>query len=112
MSVEQTQVIDVVSKDKRGHIVLTISDHLDWTNMSEHVHVLQQKIETYLRFLESGEIYKKYPKASNCPIEIEIMLHYSPSLEADSHLARLQSAVENSGYGFRIVKFSATPYTN
>ena len=33
MSVEQLDVVDVVSIDKKtGHVILTISDHLDWSD--------------------------------------------------------------------------------
>ncbi len=63
MSVDQTQVIDVVSKDPKGTIVLSISDHLDWDNTKQHLLILQEKINTYLNFVDSGEICEKYPDA-------------------------------------------------
>lgn len=44
MSVEQLDVVDVISTDKEsGHVVLTISDHLDWSNSEEHQTILQCK---------------------------------------------------------------------
>ena len=55
MSVDQTKIIDIISKSKDGEIVLTISDHLDWKNLQEHLLLLQEKINTYLTFLESKE---------------------------------------------------------
>jgi len=111
MSVDQSQVIDVVSKDKKGSIVLSISDHLDWDNTKEHLQVLQEKINTYLAFLDSGEVYEKYPDAKGRPIEIEVMFHYQPNPEARSFLAKVKPIVEGSGYGFRFEQFSATPFT-
>jgi hypothetical protein len=110
MSVDQPQLIDIVSKDKKGRIVLTISDHLDWEKTKEHLLVLGEKINTYLTFLESGELYEKYPEAKNCPVEIEVMFHYQPNPEAYSFLAAVKSIVENAGYGFRLEQFSATPF--
>lgn len=41
-----------------------ISDHLDWDDELEHIHALQEKINAYLRFVESGEILGKYPQAA------------------------------------------------
>jgi hypothetical protein len=111
MSVDQSEVIDIVSKDKEGSIVLSISDHLDWENTGEHLRLLQEKINTYLRFLDSGEVYEKYPDARGRPIQIEVMFHYPPSIEARSFLAKVKPIVEDFGYGFRFEQFSATPFT-
>jgi hypothetical protein len=111
MSIDQPQVIDVVSKNKQGNIVLTISDHLDWKNAQEHLGLLQEKINTYLTFLDSGEIYNNYPDAKGYRIEIEIMFHYPLNPEARLFLAKVKPIVEESGYGFRFEQFSVTPFT-
>jgi hypothetical protein len=56
VSVEQFDVVDVVSIDKKtGHVILTISDHLDWSNSVEHQTILQAKLNKYLAFVESLE---------------------------------------------------------
>jgi len=37
MSVEQPEVIDIVSTDRfTGEVVLTVSDHLDWSDSTAH----------------------------------------------------------------------------
>lgn len=110
MSVDQPQVIDIVSKDGEGSTILTISDHLNWENTKEHLIVLQEKINTYLAFLDSGEIYEKYPEAKGRPIKIEVMFHYQLNPEAYSFLAKIKSIVEDAGYNFRFEQFSATPF--
>src|SRR5690349_8719534 len=57
VSVEQPDFVDVISTDKQtGHVVLTISDHLDWSNSTNHQTILQAKLNRYLAFVESGEI--------------------------------------------------------
>lgn len=110
MSVDQTNVIDIVSKNGKGEIVLTISDHLDWKNVHEHLVLLQEKINTYLTFLRSGEIYRKYPDARKRQIAIEVMFHYAPHPAADPLLSNVKSTVEEAGYGFRHALFAATPF--
>jgi hypothetical protein len=57
MSVENNEVIDVVSVDKQGNAILTISDHLEWSEDNEHLLILQTKINTYLGSIESGELF-------------------------------------------------------
>jgi uncharacterized protein DUF6572 len=111
MSVDQTQVIDVVSQDKDGTIVLSISDHLDWDNGKQHLLILQEKINTYLNFIDSGEIYERYPDAKGHPIQIDVRFHYQPNMEARAFLAKVKPIVENSGYSFRFEQISATPFT-
>ncbi len=111
MSVDQTQVIDVVSKGKDGTIVLSISDHLDWKNTKQHLMILQEKINTYLSFVDSGEIYEKYPEAKGHAIQIDVRFHYQPSMEGCAFLAKVKPIVEESGYSFRFELLSGTPFT-
>lgn len=110
MSVDQLQVIDIISTDKDGDIVLTISDHLDWGNTREHLLMLQEKINAYLRFLESGEVYEKYPDAKGRRLIIQVTFQYQPSPEAYLFLSRAKGIVEQAGFGFRHELFSATPF--
>jgi hypothetical protein len=45
MSLEQTSEIDIISTDRNTEkVVLTISDHLDWSNSLEHQKLLQEKL--------------------------------------------------------------------
>lgn len=44
MSIENLNVIDVVSIDKNENVVLTISDHLEWDEENNHLLLLQDKI--------------------------------------------------------------------
>jgi hypothetical protein len=70
VSVEQTDVVDILGIDREtGQVVLTISDHLDWSDSLGRQTILQKKLNTYLAFVESGEILsKQYPKAKNSPV--------------------------------------------
>ncbi len=74
MSIEQRKVIDFVGVDEKANeVVLTISDHLDWDDpKSNHLFLLQDKINDYLAFIESGELLKKYPdsKGRNPVIQV------------------------------------------
>jgi hypothetical protein len=58
VSVEQTDEVDIVGIDREtGHVVLTVSDHLDWSDSVGHqIILLQKKLNRYLTFVESGEI--------------------------------------------------------
>lgn len=101
MSVDQLDVVDVVSIDKTGHVVLTISDHLDWSNGVEHQTKLQAKFNRYLAFVESGEILERYPDAKNHPVAIKVVFKYKPDEQGWRFLARAKDFIEAAGFSLR-----------
>jgi hypothetical protein len=44
MSVDQTDVVDFISLNQQGEVVLTVSDHLPWDEANEHCLLLQEKL--------------------------------------------------------------------
>ena len=48
---------------------------------SEHLLLLQEKLNSYLAFIESGEIYESYPRAMGRQLVIDLVLKHSPSVE-------------------------------
>ena len=112
MSVEQFDVVDIVSIDRQtGQVVLTISDHLDWSDTVAHQTMLQAKLNKYLAFIESGEILTRYPDAKSRPVVIKLVLKHKPDREGFGFLARAQKVIESAGFGFRHELF-AESYDN
>jgi hypothetical protein len=73
MSVEQLDVIDDVRvASENGPVVLTIVDSLGWSDSLAHQTALQQKFSLYLAFVESGELFKKFPVSQQSPVTIHI----------------------------------------
>jgi len=67
---------------------------------------LQDKLNAYLRFLESGEIYERYPEASGRKLIINVVFMVDPNLEARSFLTRARTIVESAGFGFEFDLFA------
>jgi hypothetical protein len=112
VSVEQLNIVDIVSTDKEtGHVVLTISDHLNWSNTVEHQTTLQAKFNKYLAFVESGEILMRYPDAKNRPVTIKVVFKYRPDQEGWRFLARAKEIIDAAGFGLRYEIF-AESYDN
>jgi len=77
MSITEKEKIDFISTRKEtGEIVLTISDHLDWDDALSHLLLLQEKLNGYLHFIESGQIITEYPQSQGEKIVIEIVSKY------------------------------------
>jgi hypothetical protein len=102
MSVEQKDVIDVIGRDKAtGEIVLTISDHLDWSATLDHLYVLQEKLNAYLEFVVSGQLLEGYPEAKEKKIRIQVLFFVAPPPgEAHTFLMAAKQTVEALGYSF------------
>jgi hypothetical protein len=65
MTIEDTAQVDFISRESPGELWLTISDHLPWTeNEGRHLELLQDKLNAYLEFIESGQLWKTRPEAS------------------------------------------------
>lgn len=101
MSVEQLDVVDVISTDKSGQVVLTISDHLDWSNSEEHQTILQAKLNKYLAFVESGELLTRYSDAKDRPVAIEVVFKYRPDQSGWNFLAKATAVIESAGFTLR-----------
>lgn len=56
MSILDENMVDIIGVDpSKGIATLVITDHLEWTSpVGEHLLLLQEKINCYLRFLEGG----------------------------------------------------------
>ncbi|HGG9806199.1 TPA: DUF6572 domain-containing protein, partial [Neisseria meningitidis] len=70
MSILEENVIDSASIEN-GILILTISDHLKWDN--EHLFLLQEKINSYIQYIESGQIFEDFGESSYETIEIQLI---------------------------------------
>ena len=77
MSVDNPAIVDAIGVESDSRrVILTISDHLDWSDEQEHLFALQEKINTYLRLIESGELEVAYPDARGRVAVIDVVGKY------------------------------------
>ncbi len=100
MTVEQAKVIDAIGTDtSTGCVHLTVADHLEWN--SDHLVQLQEKLNSYLAFVESGEIHTAYPASVGRTVAIDLVLKYRPTAEAEVFLAQVGTLIKSAGLTFR-----------
>ncbi len=63
MSITYSQVIDIwaIPNWEPDNVVLYVSDHLEWgekAEQGEHLQLLQDKLNTYVAFIESGDLHR------------------------------------------------------
>ena len=100
MTIEDAQVIDIISTPKDGNgVTLTATDHLEWGDR-EHLMMLQDKLNSYLSFIESGEIYEQCPNFTGNKIIIDLVCKYPPDEEGVKFLRLCQEAMLDAGFLF------------
>ena len=98
MTISDIGVVDIVTTNNaNAECVLTISDHLPWDEPG-HLLMLQEKLNTYLSFIESGEIEGPVPDAKYRSIRINVVLAHEPTKEALDFLAQAQSIIRGAGF--------------
>ncbi len=108
MSVDQTNVIDAIGVDNMtGDLVLTITDHIEWTECdNEHLILLQEKLNTYLSFVESGEILQTYLDAKDRVILIDVVCKYPLNEQAKCFFNQVTAIIIDAGMKLRYRLFN------
>lgn len=98
MALAKTQIIDAVGICKQtGCVVLSLMDEEDWDEEAEHVKLLQDKLANYLRFIETGDMHKAYPKAQGRTARIEIRGRCRPSEGGQRFIDEMAERVRAKG---------------
>ncbi|WP_238749743.1 DUF6572 domain-containing protein [Neolewinella maritima] len=80
MSVSDASVIDMMGYDPSlDRVILTISNHLNWEDELVDLYHLQEKVNAYVSFYESGQIYKVEPRYMGKKIVIRIVSKFKPT---------------------------------
>jgi len=77
MSIIESGVIDsVIFSENYEDIILLITDHLDWSSTQDHLLLLQEKLNTYIKFFESGQLEEDFPDSKYKAIKIMVVGKY------------------------------------
>ncbi len=100
MSIDQLNKNDVISTTPDDKVMLTISDHHAWDDEGKHLLQLQDKLNAYLQFIESGQILEDYPGAKNKEFIISLAVKYIPNENALLFLSRSRESILHYGFEF------------
>lgn len=100
MGIQDARVVDAIGIDTRtGRVVLSIIDGETWSgDVLEHLFLIQEKLNSYLAFRESGEIYSVYPNAKGRDLVISIVSREAFPDQAEQMLSRMRGAIGNAGF--------------
>jgi len=105
MSVDETDKIDLLVTDKeKTHVLLVITDHLDWEEFDEehHLELLEDKINAYLHFVESGQVAEARPDLIGLPVIVRVDAKYPPNEEAEKFYRSVGPVVAEAGVSLEL----------
>lgn len=107
MSVAEAGVIDMwgIPDWDRSKIELVITDHLGWEpeEEMEHLLMLQEKVNSYISFIESGEINTAIPSAVGKAPIIRVVGKYALSKQAEAFVDRVTEVLSDADIEFEFV---------
>lgn len=110
MTVENSSTIDTVGIDRlTGAVHLNIVDPLPWDDY--HLRLLREKLNAYLGFIETGEIYQSYPEATGRELVISILLRFRPNREAVAFFEQAKAVVQSYGAAL-LLRHAGTGYVD
>ena len=100
MAVDERNVIDFVSTGKDGTVTLSIADHLSWDDEQQPLYQLQEKLNRYTEFIDSGELAEKLPEAADLRPVIRVHFVHPPTPAAQEFLSTATSLIESEAVSF------------
>lgn len=105
MSIVDTDKVDMIGipKDNTDLVRLGITDHLCWDDdILEHLYLLQEKINSYIRFIESKEVYEAFPESKGINnFLIEIFFLYEIPSECIEFLEKVKDVLASINTSLR-----------
>jgi hypothetical protein len=102
MALGKTRVVDAIGINKQSETVdLAIIDEWDWEDPENHLFMLQEKMNSYLAFIESGEIHEVYPDATGRDIAIIVYSRYPLPSEAYEFMTRAAEVIAGAGFSLQ-----------
>ncbi len=98
------RVVDVVAQDPDGNMILGVVDLTDWRSREKCL-MLQQRIDLCMEFLDSGQLYREYPKAAGKQVTIRLYLGEQPDSEGEWFLDAVSEKIRSFGVGFERQKY-------
>lgn len=93
MSVVESSVVDGMGLADNGKMKMLITDHLDWDEEYEHLLILQEKINAYIGFCESGQYKDIYANEEIRHIVFEIHFLFEPTQNVYKFLEQIPGQI-------------------
>lgn len=105
MTVTKTDVVDSIYLEREtGRIVLALLDELDWSDELAHLQLLQEKLNTYLAYVEGGGLEQQLEAGASgtvppgTPVHVHIYARCPPTPKAQRFLQLAERTFAGAGF--------------
>lgn len=109
MSVEDPTVIDFVTHDPSGEVVLVMVEGREWDGSDERLFELQEKINSYASFAVDGQLVEQHPELAGKPVRLELRCVGPPDPKTASFLDMVRGKLDEEGLEFGIQQIRRDP---
>jgi len=109
MSIDDPTVIDFVTLDRDGAVVLVMVEGRPWGGSEPRLEELKDKVRAYETFVRSGEIYEKYPTLTGKPVVFELRSVNRPDPATQRFIDDVRSRLEAFSIGFSVKQIGTRP---
>ncbi len=108
--VHKPQVIDVVAqRPGSDEYVLVMLESREWDGSTERLAQIQDKINAYLEYVNSGQFCWMYPDATGRPVHIELRCSYEPDPNTVRFIDDARSYLAEHGVTFHLQVSRCSP---
>jgi len=94
MSVSEPATLDGFAIGNNGEAVLMLFDHLPWDNEGEHLMILQEKINSYIAYIETKQYEKQAPGQVIDRFIIDVSFLHGVTDNASAFLQHVATQIE------------------
>ena len=74
LNIENTDTIDGMAYEQdTSSLILLLADGMDWSDMNRHLLLLQDKLNTYIWYIDSGQYEEKYPNVKSIEMRVSFL---------------------------------------
>jgi hypothetical protein len=109
VSVDNPKVIDFVTHDPSGEVILVMVEGREWDVSKERLFQLQEKINSYASFASDSELIEKYPELAGRPVRLELRCVGAPDPGTANFLDRVRGRLREEGLSFSVKQIGLNP---
>ena len=105
MTIEDRDTVDIIASRPDSSVVkLIVSDHLDWRDVHAHQLAIQEKVNAYVAFLESGQLHRvQEPRIPEDPeLCIVVAMLHRPPAEVERFLEEVRVFLSELSIRFEV----------
>lgn len=88
MSLIKQEIDNVFLDEEQNIVILEILDDMDWSNETEHLELLQNKLNLYIHFIDTKQLYELHDEFKSKDIGIAIHFKYTIPMSCRSFIEK------------------------